>query len=108
MSLEQHAGRLRLRCERADGLAYERADVNGLAMESERARLGERERPQILEEPREHPRLIQDRGEMRLIRRVNAIDQRLEIALHHRERRAELVAHVRDQGAALPPAPLPP
>jgi hypothetical protein len=38
---------------------------------------------------------------MRFVRGVNAIDERFEIALHDCERRAELVAHVREEAPAL-------
>ena len=101
LRLERHAGRQSPRCERIDRLAYERADVDRLAMERESARLGERQRAQILDEARQHLRLIEDRDEVRFVRGVNAIDERFEVALHHGQRRAELVAHVREKPAAL-------
>ena len=52
-------------------------------MERESARLGERQRAQILDEARQHLRLIEDRDEVRFVGGVNAIDERFEVALHH-------------------------
>ena len=50
---------------------------------SERARLRERKRPQVLNQAREDLRFIEDREQMLFIGRVHAVDHRLEISLHH-------------------------
>src|SRR5258706_13287097 len=70
-------------------------------MQGERASLRERQGAQIVDQPREHARLVEDRLEMLRVCGVHAVKERLEIALHDRERRPELVGHVGQQPAAL-------
>ena len=70
-------------------------------MERQAARFRERQRPQVVDKPRQHPRLVEDRGEVRLIRWVDAVEQRLEVALDDAQRRSELVADVGEERAPL-------
>ena len=60
-----------------------------------------RKRPQVVHEAREHPRLLQDRVDLRFIAGIDAIEHPLEPALQHGERIAELVRDVGHQMAPL-------
>ena len=55
------------------------------------------DRPQVLDQPLHDPRLVEDRGQVGRIRRVDAVDDRLEVAGDHRQRRPQLVADVGQQ-----------
>ena len=55
--------------------------VGRLAMERQRAGLGQAERPQVLDQAGEHAGLLEDRSEMLRVRRVDAIDDRFDVAL---------------------------
>jgi hypothetical protein len=69
-------------------------------MEGQRARLGEAQRAEVLDEARQDLRLLEDRLEVGLVDRVDPVDQGFEVALDHGERVAELVA---DLGEERPP-----
>ena len=70
-------------------------------MEGERAGFREGQRAEIVHQTRYHARLVEDRLEMLSVRRVQAIEQRLEVALHDRERRSQLVRYVSEQPPTL-------
>ncbi len=70
-------------------------------MERQRARLAQGQGPEVVHEPSEDPGLFQDRPEMDLVGRVDAIEDRLDVALDDGERRPELVGHVGEQAASL-------
>ena len=53
--------------------------------------------PQVVDEPLEHPGLLEDRGQVRLVGRIDAIEDGLEVAGDDREWRAQLVADVREE-----------
>ena len=63
-------------------------------MEWQRAGVGEAEGSEVVDQALEHPGLVDDRAEVRLVGRVHAIEERLEIALDHGERGPQLMAHV--------------
>ena len=56
-------------------------------MQPERARFRDRDRAQIVDEARQHLRLVEDGLQMRLVRGMHPVDERLDVALDHRERR---------------------
>ncbi len=70
-------------------------------MQRQRARLGQRQGAQVLDQPREDARLVERRPKVLLVGGMDAVEHRLDLALDHRERRPELVADVRQQGPAL-------
>src|SRR5512132_2858497 len=70
-------------------------------MQGERAGLRERQRAEVINEPREHARLVEDRLEVCRVSRIHAVEERLEIALHDREWCAQLVRHVGEQATTL-------
>ena len=55
------------------------------------------QRPQVVDQPGQHARLVEDDREMRGVRRVDAVDDRLEVALDDRQRRPQLVADLGEQ-----------
>ena len=64
--------------------------------------LGQGERPQVVDQPAEDARLVEDRAP-RCVRvgRIDAVDDRLEVALDDGQRRPQLVADVGEQRPAL-------
>ena len=74
--------------------------VGRLAVERERPGLGQGERPQVVDQPGQHARLVEDDREMRRVGRVDAVDDRLEVALDDGQRRPQLVADRRPAGSA--------
>src|SRR6185503_1188547 len=84
-----------------DRVGQKLPDIGRLPMQGERSRLSERQRPQIVDQPREHARLIEDGLEVRWVSGIHAVEERLEIALHDRERRAYLVRHIGEQATTL-------
>ena len=101
IGVKRDPGLLGLRLERRDRFLRERREIGRLAMERECAGLGERERPQILDEPRKHLRLVEDREEMLFVGRVHPVDECLEVSLDDRERGAQLVADIGEQAPPL-------
>ena len=97
--LEPDPGLARLSGERSDGGVDQIVRLGRLAMQRERARLGGRERLQVVQEPRHHLGLLQDRSQVRFVDGMDAVDQRLEVRLDHGQRCPELV---RDVGEQLP------
>ena len=63
-------------------------------MELERPGLGLGHRAQVVDEPAEDPGLLEDRREVLGVGRVDPVDERLDVALDHRQRRSQLVADV--------------
>ena len=57
-----HPGGRRRRLERADDVGDEEVRVGRLAMERQRAGLGQGQRPQVVDEPAEDSRLVEDRA----------------------------------------------
>ena len=70
-------------------------------MQCERAALGERERPQIVDQACEDLGLLEDRRDVRGVGRMHAVEERLDVALHDRERRAQLMRHIGEELLAL-------
>ena len=70
-------------------------------MQRERPALGQGERPEIVDEAAEDVRLVEDRGQVRLVCRMDAIDDRLEVALHDGQRCPQLVADIGEQAPPL-------
>ena len=101
-----HSGRACGARERPDDLHDEQVQVGRLPMERERAGLRQGHGAEVVDEPLHDPGLLEDRGQVRLVGRVDAVDHRLEVAGDDAEWRAKLVAHVVEQGAALVLVPL--
>ena len=96
-----HARGARRRLERADDIADQDVGVGRLGMEGERPGLREGEGPEVVDQPPEDPRLIEDDAEMGRVGRIDTVDDRLEVALDDGQRRPELVADVGQQRPAL-------
>ena len=73
----------------------------GLGVEGERAGLGERQRAQVVDQAAQDPGLLEDQREVVGVGRIDAVEDRLEVALDHGERRPELVADLGQQRPAL-------
>ncbi len=71
-------------CERAHDLLDQDVGIGRFAVQRQRAGLGERHRAQVIDEPLHDAGLLEDRGEVRLVGRVDAIDHRLEVPGDHR------------------------
>ena len=80
-------------------VADERDDVGGLALERQRAGIRQRQRPQILDQPRQHMRFLEQLRELPIVARIDAVEQTFEAALQDRQRRAQLVRDVGHQVA---------
>jgi hypothetical protein len=94
-------GRARQLLERAADLRRKDREVRRLAVEREGARLGKAQRAQVLDKPRQHPRFLEDRAEVLGIGGIDPVHDRLGVALDDGQRRAQLVAHVGEEAAAL-------
>src|SRR3954453_20474645 len=86
--------------QRRRHVADEIAEVHGLLAELEGAGLGVRQGAQVLDQPREVARLLQQLREVVLIARVDAVEQPFDAALQDGQRRPQLVG---DVGHELPP-----
>ena len=80
---QRHAGGRRGGPERADRVGDEQVERGRFAVEGERAGLGQGQRPEVVDQSFHEPGLIEDRGQVRLVGRVDAIHDRLEIAGDH-------------------------
>ena len=96
-----HAGRGGGRLERAHHVRDQQLGVGRLAVKRERPGLGQRERAQVVDQPGQDARLVEHDREMRRVRRIDAVDDRLEVALDDRQRRPQLVADLGQQGPPL-------
>ena len=96
-----HAGRGRRRLEGPNDVDDQELGIGRLAVEGERARLGQGHRAQVVDQPGENARLVEDDGEVRRVGRIDAIDDRLEVPLDDGQRRPELVADLGQQGPSL-------
>ena len=96
-----HPGRARGALERPHDLVDQHVRIGRLRVQLERAGLRQRHRPQVVDEARHDPRLVEDRRQVRLVGRVDAVDHRLEVAGDDGQRGAQLVAHVVEQRAPL-------
>ena len=113
IDVERAAGRRRPRSRRSTPAAAaagregrrdvgdEDAEVGRLAMERQGARLGQGERPEVLDQPIEDPRLLEDRRQVGLVGRMDAVEDRLDAALDDGERRPQLVGDVGEERPAL-------
>ena len=69
-------------------------------MQAKSAGLRERERPQIVDQARQDARLVEDRAQVRLVGRIDAVEHTFERPLHDGEWRAQLVADIGQEGAS--------
>ena len=88
--------------ERGDGIVEEHGEVDRSRAERQRPGLDQRERPQILDQPVEGVGLLEDGPHVFGVGRIDAIQDRLELALDDRERRPQLVGDVGEVRAPLP------
>jgi hypothetical protein len=79
----------------------ERRRLHRLAVEAEHAGLRGGEGLQVVKEPRHHRRLLEDGAEVGLIGGIKPVEHPLDGTADHRQRRAQLVGDVGEQGAAL-------
>ena len=98
---ELDPGRRGDRLERANDVGDEDVRVGRFGVERERARLGQRERAQVVDEPAEHARLVEHDLDVGRIGRVDPVHDRLEVALDDGQRRPQLVADLGEEVAAL-------
>ena len=70
-------------------------------MERQAAALREGDGPEVVDEPAEDPRLLEDRAQMCLVDLVDAVEHRLDVSLDDRERRPQLVADVGQERPSL-------
>ncbi len=91
---EGDAGLLGLGAVAGGDIGEQGAEIGRLAVEDEAARLGQREGPQVLDQPFQDPGLLEERLEMGGIGRIDAVEQGLEVALDHGERGAQLVGDI--------------
>ena len=73
--------------EGVDSLGDEHIQVGGLAVQRQCSAFGQGQRAQVVDEPRQHPCLVEDPGQVCLVGWINPVDERLEIALHDSQRR---------------------
>ena len=86
--------------QRAHDVADEDRDVGRLPLQRQRAAFRMRERPHILDQPRQHARLLEHQPQPLIVTRIHAVEQPLEASLNDAQRRPQLV---RDVGHQLPP-----
>ena len=79
------------------GLVGERPEVDRLAVERQRPGLCERQRPEVVEQPVHHGGLGEERRQVVLVHRVDAVEHGLDAPGDDGERRPELVGHVGEQ-----------
>ncbi len=60
-----------------------------------------RERTEILDQPREHPRLLEHLANLLVVSRIHAVEHALEASLDHGQRRPQLMRDVGQQVPAL-------
>ena len=82
-----------------DDLLDEARQVGRLTVQTKHAHLGQRQGPEVIDQPGHHARLLEDRYQMRLVGRVEAVQDSLERALHDSQRGPQLVADVGEQAA---------
>ena len=98
---EADSGRVGCGRERHRDLRTEHVQVGRLAVERERAGFAESEGPEVLDEPAQHPGLLEDRVEVGLVRGMDPVEDRLDVAGDDRERRPQLVRDIGEQAPAL-------
>ena len=86
-------------------LRGEDRQIRRLAMERQAAALGQGDRPQVVDEPGEDVRLVENGPKVRGVPLVDAIEDRLDVALDDGQRGPQLVADVGQQAAAVPRRP---
>ena len=83
-------------------LVQQRVQIGWLLFEGERSALGMRQRPKILNQPGQRPRIFEDPLDMSLVAWIHAVQHTFEPPLHHGERCPQLVSDVGHQLASLP------
>ena len=96
---QRHACDLRGLIVGHDHLVEQGHDVRVDEPEVQPPDLRERDRPNVLHQPSHRARLREQRRESFGVRGVDAVGDRLELALKDRERRPQLVRHVGEEGA---------
>ena len=82
-------------------IGLEAPDLDLLAVEWQRPRFCQGDRPEVVEEAVHDRDLGEDRGEVGVVERMDAIDHRLHAAADHLQRRAQLVGHVGEERLAV-------
>ena len=69
------------------------AHVDRIAVQLEHAALGQRQRAQIVDQPREQPNLLQQWTQMFGVGRIHAVDHHLRVSLKDGDGRAQLMGY---------------
>src|SRR5439155_577092 len=80
--------------ERAGDVARQAAEIDRLLLQLQRAALRQGERSQVLDQARQHVRLLEQLLQLAFVAWIHAVEQPFELALHHGQRRPQLVRHV--------------
>ena len=86
--IERHPRRLRGGLKARDRIAKQLPEVRWLAVQPQLPRLREGQCSEIVNQPRKGPRAVEQRSEVLVVRRMDAVKQRLEAALDDAERRS--------------------
>ena len=100
---DAHPPRARVAGKGRGDVARELAGVDRLFLQLQRAALRQGERSEILDEPRQHVRLLEQHLQLRLVARIDTVQQAFELSLDDGERRPQLV---RDVGHEIAPQPI--
>ena len=91
----------RLRFQRAHRVVGQERNVRRFLLQAHHTALGVRERTEILDQPREHPRLLEHLANLLVVSRIHAVEHALEASLDHGQRRPQLMRDVGQQVPAL-------
>ena len=89
-----HARGLRHGCELRHRRARQSNQVHRQAFQAQLPRIRQREVVQVIHESGQQPRFIVQAGDLRHLQRVDPVQQRLEVALHYGQRRAQLMTGI--------------
>jgi hypothetical protein len=101
LHLHPHTTSARLRFQRAHRVVNQERDVRGLLLQAHHTALGVCERPEIFDQTREHPRLLEHLANLLIVSRIHAVEHALEASLDHGQRRPQLMGDVGQQVPAL-------
>ena len=88
----------RRRCfDSRHGVLDEDADRHSLTVQGQLTGLAQRERPQVLDEPRQRVGLVAQQLQVGVVTGMDAVELRLDLCLQHRQRRAQFVGHVGEE-----------
>ncbi len=77
-----------------DGILHQGRHIDRTQRQRQLARLGLRQLVQVVDQAVQMARLVIEAGDLRLVQRVDIVQDRTQVALQHGERRAQFVRHV--------------